>query len=84
MDSDVNTRRALLIRIRNVVECYERHAQNGIKIMRGVRYDLAVRATEVNGDGCQFPACGCPKADCASRPQCPPLVEWNGPSPPWS
>lgn len=65
-------RRELLARVRLVVEHYERNSTAGVAIMRGVRYDLAVRATDLNGDGCLFPGCGCPKADCAGRSSCTP------------
>ncbi|MBP2297860.1 hypothetical protein [Azospirillum picis] len=69
---DSDQRRELLNRVRVVVEHYERHSTAGATIMRGVRYDLAVRATDLNGDGCLFPSCRCPKADCADRAACPP------------
>lgn len=72
-NSNEEERRALLTRVRLVVEHYERHSLAGEAIMRGVRYDLAVRAGDLNGDDCRFPACGCAKADCASRPF-PPCV----------
>ncbi len=65
----VHRRRGILIRLRRIVEGYERQGQNGVVLMRGLRYDLAVRATEVNGDTCAFPACPCVKADCGSRPR---------------
>lgn len=68
MDPSIERRRELLIHIRGVVECFERHVHNGVRHMSGLRYDLAVRATDVNGDGCQFPACGCPRADCVRPP----------------
>ncbi|WP_377809092.1 hypothetical protein [Azospirillum sp. A29] len=72
MDPGHDQRRELLTRVRHVVEHYERHSTAGPAIMRGVRYDLAVRATDLNGDGCLFPACGCAKADCAERRGCAP------------
>ena len=70
MDPGQDQRRELLTRVRHVVEHYERHSTAGPAIMRGVRYDLAVRATDLNGDGCLFPACTCAKADCAERAAC--------------
>lgn len=70
-DSGCDQRRELLTRVRLVVEHYERHSTAGPTIMRGVRYDLAVRATDLNGDGCLFPACTCAKADCTERKGCP-------------
>lgn len=70
-------RRDLLIRIRLVVQHYERHSLAGEAIMRGIRYDLAVRAGDLNGDGCRFPACGCVRADCAQRPATAPIPEWT-------
>lgn len=76
MDPAIDERRALLVRIRNVVECYERHARNGVRLMQGVRYDLAVRATDVNGDACLFPACGCARADCSQQPPDRPSMPW--------
>lgn len=72
MDPEHDQRRELLTRVRHVVEHYERYSTAGPAIMRGVRYDLAVRATDLNGDGCQFPACTCAKADCAERRGCVP------------
>ena len=77
MDPAIDERRALLLRIRNVVECYERHARNGVQLMLGVRYDLAVRATDVNGDRCMFPACDCARADCSRRPPGVPDISWR-------
>ncbi|MBP2295824.1 hypothetical protein J2851_005637 [Azospirillum rugosum] len=68
-DHSVHRRRGILIRLRKVVEGYERHGQDGVALVRGLRYELAVRATEVNGDACAFPACPCSKADCVSRPR---------------
>lgn len=78
--SAIEEKRALLTRVRVVVEHYEQHSTAGAKIMRGVRYDLAVRATDINGDACLFPACTCARADCAARPSCPPpdLPHWIG------
>jgi len=80
MDPGHDERRELLTRVRHVVEHYERYSTAGPAIMRGVRYDLAVRATDLNGDGCQFPSCTCVKADCAQRAACPPsdIARWNG------
>lgn len=72
MDPGQDQRRELLTRVRHVVEHYERYSTAGPAIMRGVRYDLAVRATDLNGDGCLFPACSCAKADCAERRGCAP------------
>ncbi|PWC33313.1 hypothetical protein [Azospirillum sp. TSO35-2] len=79
MDPGRDQRRELLTRVRLVVEHYERHSTAGPSIMRGVRYDLAVRATDLNGDGCLFPSCSCAKADCAQRAACPPpdVARWN-------
>lgn len=77
-DRNDEEKRALLTRVRLVVEHYERHSLAGEAIMRGVRYDLAVRAGDLNGDDCRFPACGCAKADCANRPvpTVPDLSPW--------
>ncbi|MCG5239044.1 hypothetical protein [Azospirillum doebereinerae] len=72
MDPGSDQRRELLARVRLVVEHYERNSVAGASIMRGVRYDLAVRATDLNGDECLFPACGCNKADCSGRASCTP------------
>lgn len=72
MDPGSDQRRELLTRVRLVVEHYERNSTAGAAIMRGVRYDLAVRATDLNGDDCLFPSCGCRKADCAGRAACTP------------
>lgn len=63
----VHRRRGILIRLRRIVEGYERQGEDGVVLMRGLRYDLAVRAMEVNGYACGFPACSCSKADCGSR-----------------
>lgn len=71
-------RRSLLIRIHGMVKHYERQHLAGREIMRGIRYDLAVRATDLNGDDCRFPACGCDKADCANRPAVVPMTVWEG------
>lgn len=67
--SDLNTEdlRGRMLRLLAVVEHYERNSVVGQQLMRGTRYELAVQATDVNGDGCLFPACGCPKADCVRR-----------------
>ena len=35
------------------------------RLSLAVRYDLAVRAADLNGDGCRFPKCGCLGADCS-------------------
>ncbi|WP_431858957.1 hypothetical protein [Azospirillum sp.] len=78
MSTDVDAQRGLLMKLRSMVEQYERCSSRGPKLMHGTRYQMAVDATEVNGDQCQFPACRCPKADCAERPgRCPP-VDWQG------
>lgn len=69
-------RRKALINVRAVVRQYETHNSAGPDIMRGVRYDLAIRATDLNGDGCMFPACHCNKADCSLRPTAKTL-EWT-------
>ncbi len=82
MSVDVEAQRGLLIKLRNMVEQYERCSLKGPKLMRGVRYQMAVDATDVNGDQCQFPACGCAKADCSDRPGCQPSVSWKGAPPP--
>ncbi|WP_376956466.1 hypothetical protein ABNQ39_00370 (plasmid) [Azospirillum sp. A26] len=68
-------RRKLLLRTRDVVRHYETHSSAGPDLMRGVRYDLAIRATDLNGDGCMFPACNCTFADCSLRPAAKAL-EW--------
>ena len=78
MSVDLEAQRGLLIRLRNMVEQYERCSIKGPKLMRGVRYQMAVDATDVNGDGCLFPACGCAKADCSNPPACRPSIDWNG------
>ncbi len=71
-EKTLRTQRGLLIRLRNMMEQYERFSINGPKLMRGLRYQIAVDATDVNGDTCMFPACGCPKADCSRQSQCRP------------
>ena len=78
MSVDVEAQRGLLIKLRNMVEQYERCSLKGPVLMRGVRYQMAVDATDVNGDRCAFPACGCAKADCADQPADPPVIGWNG------
>ncbi|WP_207458620.1 hypothetical protein [Azospirillum sp. SYSU D00513] len=80
---DKDERRAALIRVRDVVEHYEQHSASGADLMRGVRYDLAVRAVDVNGESCLFPACGCAKAECENQPPRLPTVEWRGPVAGW-
>ncbi len=79
MGMDTGEQRARMVRVLGLVEHYERNSVVGADLMRGVRYELAVQATEVNGDGCQFPACGCAKADCARRSPCVPRIAWQGP-----
>ena len=69
MADALTTQRKVMVRVRNVVEHYEQHSTAGKTLMRGVRYDLAVRATDLNGDNCRFPACGCPEADCTNNPE---------------
>jgi hypothetical protein len=83
MNPGKDERRTTLIRIRHVVEHYEQHSASGVDLMRGVRYDLAVRASDVNGDRCLFPACNCAKAQCESRPKRLPNVIWCGPVAGW-
>jgi hypothetical protein len=83
MNPAKDERRAALIRVRDVVEHYEQHSALGSDLMRGVRYDLAVRASDLNGDRCLFPACGCLKAECEGRPHCLPVVTWCGPEAGW-
>ncbi|HYG88498.1 MAG TPA: hypothetical protein VD978_19825 [Azospirillum sp.] len=68
----LRTQRGLLVKLRNMMEQYERCSTNGPKLMRGLRYQIAVDATDVNGDACMFPACGCPMADCSQQSQCRP------------
>jgi len=36
-----------------------------------------VRATDVNGDRCMFPACDCARADCSRRPPGLPDISWR-------
>ena len=57
--------RNLLIKLLNALKVDEGKGLAGDRLSRGVRYDLAVRATDINGDGCRFPACGCQSADCS-------------------
>ena len=78
MSVDIEAQRGLLMKLRSMVEQYERCSLNGPALMRGVRYQIAVDATDVNGDECLFPACGCAKADCADRPPCRPAIPWTG------
>lgn len=78
MSVDVEAQRGLLVRLRSMVEQYERCSQKGMRLMRGVRYQMAVDATDVNGDECLFPACGCAKADCAQAPSSRPSIDWTG------
>jgi len=78
MSADVDAQRGLLVKLRSMVEQYERCSTRGLRLMRGTRYQMAVEATEVNGDQCQFPACGCPKADCTQSPPCRPPIDWQG------
>lgn len=78
MSADVEAQRGLLVRLRSMVEQYERCSLKGPKLMRGIRYQMAVDATDVNGDQCLFPACGCPKADCSQSPPCRPSIIWKG------
>lgn len=67
MASDTMGQRANMLRMLAVVEHYERNSAAGVQLMLGTRYELAVRANEVNGDGCRFPACGCKGAMCYPR-----------------
>lgn len=67
MTVDAKGQRANMLRTLAVVEHYERNSAVGRQLMQGTRYDLAVRANEVNGDGCRFPACGCSGAMCYPR-----------------
>lgn len=66
-DQTPERQRARMLRLLAVVEHYERNSAVGKQLMRGTRYELAVQATDVNGDGCRFPACGCAAADCEGR-----------------
>lgn len=63
----IDNRRGALLRAKALIDHHERKGQGalGTELMRGARYELAVDATDVNGDGCMYPACGCPEADCA-------------------
>jgi hypothetical protein len=69
--------RARLLHTRAIIQRHERNGRGGAEMMRGARYELAVSATDVNGDRCMFPACGCPLADCARQPLRQPLVSWD-------
>ncbi|MBP2314631.1 hypothetical protein [Azospirillum soli] len=83
MSVDAKEQRARMLRSLAVIEHYERHSAIGARLMRGTRYELAVQATDVNGDRCLFPACGCAKADCARQPLCIPQISWGGPKAGW-
>ena len=56
----------------------ERCGQADPEELQGLRYELSVAATDLNGDGCAFPACSCLFADCSQQPQCQPQVIWDG------
>lgn len=83
MNSKEREQRARMVRVLGVIEHYERNSAVGAELMRGTRYELAVQATDVNGDRCLFPACGCSKADCARQPLCVPQITWCGPRAGW-
>jgi hypothetical protein len=83
MSLDSKGQRARMLRLLAVVEHYERNSAVGAQLMRGTRYELAVQATDVNGDRCLFPACGCAGADCARRPPPGPQITWGGPRAGW-
>lgn len=84
MDFDKGAQRTRMLRLLAVVQHYERNSAVGARLMRGTRYELAVQATDVNGDTCLFPACACDRADCRRRPEQALRVSWNGPDTGWS
>jgi hypothetical protein len=61
--------RTVLGQLRHIVNRYEELGLVEPQAAQAARYQLAVEATELNGDACRFPACDCPKADCANRPR---------------
>ena len=77
------TDRAKLLHARALIQHHERNNPAGSERMRGARYELAVNASDVNGDRCMFPACGCPQADCARQPLCQPQVSWDETNAAW-
>lgn len=78
MEIDEKKMRERLVRVLGVVKHYERNSASGARLMRGTRYELAVQATDVNGDHCLFPSCNCSGANCARRPTAGPQVIWCG------
>ena len=83
MSLDTKGQRARMLRLLAVVEHNERNSAAGAQLMRGTRYELAVQATDVNGDRCLFPACGCAQADCSRQPPTGPQLSWCGPRGGW-
>jgi len=83
MSLDTSEQRARMLRLLAVIEHYERNSASGARLMRGTRYELAVQASDVNGDRCLFPACGCAKADCERQPSVIPQITWDGPQTGW-
>lgn len=49
------------------VEVYEACGMIDAPSASGLRYKIAVQASDVNGDECRFPSCACPWPDCSRQ-----------------
>ena len=79
MKGSLDENRDLLVRLRAALEHDEQQRRATLQLSQAVRYDLAVRATEINGDSCLFPSCACSKADCCLKPEHSIASLWSPP-----
>lgn len=67
MSVNEDAERQTMADLKAIADHYERRGIAGPGLIEGLRYELAVRANDLNGDDCRFPMCPCLMPDCAQR-----------------